>query len=550
MKPSWFNLFAYGCSMRLICSSAYLLLILTALGVFAPGAFSQQHDSELDLILRGNVGSSTPFWLQYNRYDLISDQPGGQLGVRYQERMHFDDDTRLILGTELYGRTDNAFLDRPIHQVYVGLNYRNLLLTVGKREETVGVVQQGVSAGPTIWSGNARPMPKIKLELTEFSPLPFTDGWLSVKGGLAHGWFDSGRVVEDFYLHEKYVYLQVGKRPWPSAYVGLIHMAQWGGYDNARFGQLPDRFNDYMRVFFGKEGDERSPEGWQVNKIGNHLGAWQAGIHYTMGQTDLLLNRSAIFEDGSGLTLRSAIDGLWGINVRHWHGSSSQSRSGGGSEVVGSGSSGFGSGGSRLGSRLGSLSGLGAGGSALGSGLNSGGVGSGSVSYTSLIWEFWHTKFQSGPGLHVPPDGWEGDPHRDEQGNRFGGWDNYFNHSVYRHWTYHGRIIGVPLITFDPDQDRVINNRLIAHHVGIEHRTRSFAVRGTYTWSKNYGTYETPFRESNRVYQHYLLFSVENTLEPWLGAPLLISLEAGLDWGELTGNRSGLLLTLEYHILR
>src|SRR5690625_5426965 len=93
--------------LRLIFSSARLLLILILFGIWVPSAISQtnssqQNETELDLIIRGNSGAQTPFWLEHNRYDLIPDRPGGQLGVRFQERMHLDRDTRLILGEELY----------------------------------------------------------------------------------------------------------------------------------------------------------------------------------------------------------------------------------------------------------------------------------------------------------------------------------------------------------------------------------------------------------------------------------------------------------------
>ena len=532
--------------VRLNFSSARLLLILILFGIWVPSAISQtnssqQNETELDLIIRGNSGAQTPFWLEHNRYDLIPDRPGGQLGFRFQERMHLDRDTRLLLGAELYGRTDGAFLDRPIHQAYLGLNYQNLLLTIGKREETVGIVHQGLSAGPTIWSGNARTMPKVKLELTEFSPLPFTDEWVSVKGGISHGWFDSEREVENFYLHEKYAYLQVGKRPWPQAYVGLIHMAQWGGYDNRKYGALPERFSDYMRIFFARAGDERSPEGWQVNKIGNHVGAWQAGIHYEIGHMEFLVNRSAIFEDGSGFTLRSPEDGLWGINVRHWHsGAGSDSAPGLGGGVFGPG---LGSGSGLLGSGS-PRSGL----AELNSGSYSASGSAETISYTSFIWEFWHTKTQTSPGLHVPPEEWEGDPHYDDQGHRFGGQDNYFNHGVYQAWSYHNRILGVPLITLDPSINRVVNNRLIAHHLGLEHRRGAFKVWGTWTWSKNYGTYEFPYEE--RIYQQSLLIGVAQALDSWIELPVTMSLEAGLDRGDLVGNRSGILVSLVYRILQ
>src|SRR5690625_4891509 len=508
-------------TVRSNCGYANLLLLFAFSGLLTPVAYSQQNESELDLIFRGNVGSTTPFWLQYNRYDLISDQPGGQIGVRYQERMHFDGDTRLILGTELYGRTDNAFLDRPIHQVYVGLNYRNLLFTIGKREETVGIVQQEVSAGPTIWSGNAQPMPKIKLELTEFSPLPFTDRWLSVKGGLAHGWFDSDRVVEDFFLHEKYAYLQVGKRPWPRAYVRLIHMAQWGGYDHRSFGQLSDGMDEYWRIFFGREGGEDAEWHSRDNAAGNHLGSWQAGISWSIGQTDLLLNRSTIFEDGTGFTLWSPEDGLWGLNIRQNH--TSGARDSGRSLGSGGSSGGIGSSGD----------------------VSSGGDGS---SYTLFTWEFWHTKSQSGPGANDRPDDWEGDPRYDADGNRFGGRDHYFNHTIYRPgWSYHDRILGVPFITINPETNQIANNRLIAHHLGLKHQEPEWSVTLFYTWTKNYGSYGVPFEEP--LIQHHYMLSLEHDLSSLLALPLSIGAELGLDHGDLFGNRFGALFTLAYRVL-
>src|SRR5690625_4893695 len=43
---------------------------------------SVSHD--LDLIFRSNIGEETPFWLEHNRYDLISGSSAVQLGLNYK----------------------------------------------------------------------------------------------------------------------------------------------------------------------------------------------------------------------------------------------------------------------------------------------------------------------------------------------------------------------------------------------------------------------------------------------------------------------------------
>lgn len=45
---------------------------------------------------------------------------------------------------------------------------------------------------------------------------------------------------------------------------------------------------------------------------------------------------------------------------------------------------------------------------------------------------------------------------------------NYYGHSVYRTgWTYKGSVIGNPLLTFDPESQRMINNVVVGHHIGV-----------------------------------------------------------------------------------
>lgn len=495
-------------------------LLVACLMIFGEAEATDTTSHGLDLIFRGNIGGNTPFWLQHNRYDQIPTASGAQLGLNYRGEYRAGSDFTFRWQAELYGRSDRGLDDKPFHQLYGAVEYKKWRFSIGKREEKIGEVQHEVSAGPTIWSGNARPMPKVKLELTDYAPVPLTSGWVSVKGGMAHGWFDSGRVVEDFYLHEKYGYLKIGKGPWPSAYLGLVHMAQWGGYDLRRNVDLSGGWDEYWRIFFGREGAEDGDWHSRENVAGNHLGSWQAGIQWSVGRTDLLVNHSTIFEDGTGFKLWSPEDGVWGLNIRQNHGRSAGIGRGSG---TGSGS---------------------------GSGRESGGVfrRGGRESYTLFTWEFWHTKSQSGPGGSNRPDDWEGDPRYDAHGNRFGGRDNYFNHTVYRPgWTYHDRILGVPFIMFDPEINQVTNNRLIAHHIGLKHQESHWSLTLFYTWTKNYGSYGFPLPEP--LTQHHAMISFERDLADVLRLPLQVSAELGLDRGEFYGNRAGVLVGVVYRLL-
>lgn len=68
----------------------------------------------------------------------------------------------------------------------------------------------------------------------------------------------------------------------------------------------------------------------------------------------------------------------------------------------------------------------------------------------AFMYEFYYTKNQS-----------KNSPTTD-------GTDNYFNNNLYRSgWTYESRILGVPFIYLDEDRFRVINNKMMAHHIGI-----------------------------------------------------------------------------------
>lgn len=95
---------------------------------------------------------------------------------------------------------------------------------------------------------------------------------------------------------------------------------------------------------------------------------------------------------------------------------------------------------------------------------------------SSVLYEFYYTKHQS------------------HDVNKWGA-DNYLNHLMTYNsgWTFHEQVIGAPFFLYDNRQDRVINNKFTAHHLGISGNIGSFFNPHPYklllSYRHNEGTY-------------------------------------------------------------
>lgn len=69
---------------------------------------------------------------------------------------------------------------------------------------------------------------------------------------------------------------------------------------------------------------------------------------------------------------------------------------------------------------------------------------------------------------------------------------SYYNHFIYESgWTYEGTVLGNPLLVFSPEQNQVVNNMIIAHHLGIRGTpTPRLGYTARLTYSRNYGVCE------------------------------------------------------------
>ena len=108
----------------------------------------------------------------------------------------------------------------------------------------------------------------------------------------------------------------------------------------------------------------------------------------------------------------------------------------------------------------------------------------------SIVYEFYYTKNQS---FYFP---------------NTDGRDNYFNNLIYKTgWTYNNMVIGAPFFTVDPAGEGVINNKFIAHHLGIggeiEYLANSYPYKLLLSYARNDGLYSKSYSPKQDVFYFF-----------------------------------------------
>lgn len=433
------------------------------------------------------TGKHAPFWFYSNQYGKISTKnnsiyilPSFYRNFNERGKIDYSYNFSPLLRYDGLGRS-------YMHQWYGELKFHFIHFTAGAKEEFYGNQDSTLSSGCIIWSKNARPMPKLKLEINNYTPVPFTWKYLEFKGGMAHGWFDDNEYNKNVWLHHKYFYLRLGgKLPVHVSY-GLHHFAQWGGTNYDPYGKLPHDLEAFKNVFLGRSGDASDPDtpgSESLNKLGNHIGSRNFGAELDLAKMRISLYWQNIFEDGSGKAYRNIKDGLFGISVRS-------------KEKV----------------KL----------------------------ISGFVYELFNTTDQSGRYNLKPGD---------NSGYEYGGNDNYFNNGIYiKGWTFNELVLGNPLITspaiIKGDRyDYIRNNRILAHHLGIEGKTGSILYTFLYTYSLNYGTNYFP-NSPEKGQQSLFLSAVIPDKLPW---KLSLTFKLGADFGNMYESNLGAMLMLSKKI--
>jgi hypothetical protein len=445
---------------------------------FTTKAQSDSINYEVEVLELNSTGTYSPFWMQSNNYGLILEQPHSiyfNLGLS-KEMQHSQ--SLIDYGFKINAsiQSDYKYIYILAHEYYANARLSVFGLSLGAKKEHYGNQDSTLSTGGFLFSKNARPMPKIWAGIENFTPIPFTKGYIEIKGGLSHGWFENNRYVDKALLHHKYAYLRLGGKLPVRIQYGLDHVAQWGGI-SPDYGIQPSGFTDFKRIFFAQEGSSAAVDIDQINTLGNHIISQSMKLELTLNEFDIDAYWQNLSEDGPIRPLWNSMnksDGIWGVSLKNKQFTYIQ----------------------------------------------------------GILYEYINTTDQSGP-FH------------DKDGIVFGGDDSYFNNGIYKSgWSYHTRTIGTALILSPLYNSNGIlqtnNNRIQAHHFGIEGRFGITNYRALATFNKSYGTYGLaiyPAKTLNSIF-------VELTRPIFNKTGIEAKLNLSADYGSFYGNTFGVLVGL------
>ena len=503
------------------------LLLTTALTASAQSASELTYRVEAQATVAS--GDHNPLWLNANKYGLSSlETSNGYLRAAVGRPLETDSLRRWGVGAMAdvavgYGMTSTLV----VQQAYGEVRWLKGLLTIGSKEQPAELKNQELSSGSQCFGINARPVPQVRLSLPDYWDVPFTGGWLGLKGHFSYGRMTDDNWQKDFtgelskhsekvLLHTKAGYLRLHKPGSRLIIEGGLEMAcEFGGKvmtknaagEYTSVYDAPTNLKSFIRAIIPSGNDFESTAGThQENQgaEGNHVGAWNARISWDEPSWGVSIYGDHYFEDISQLfhldydgygygeewrekkesryLLYDLKDMLLGVELRlkrcPW--------------------------------------------------------------LTNIVLEYMNTRYQSGPIYH---DHAQGLP------DHLGGTDSYYQHGIYTGWQHWGQVMGNPLYRsplYNTDgKITVEDNRFRALHFGLSGTPGSLHYRLLATVQKGYGTYGAPFDNPRRNLS--LLAEATYALRGWAEG-VSIRLGLGLDRGSLLGDNTGGQLTFIYQV--
>ena len=423
-----------------------------------------------------STSASNPFWIRSNQFGEVPLESQGftvraQAQKEYASRSATDKkQNRFSYGygirAVVNAGTVNQFL---LSELYGKVRYGAFEFYAGRRREIVGLVDTTLSAGSYIWSGNALPVPKVEISIPTYTPI-LKNGLISIKGNYSHGWLGNSDSVSNVLLHQKSLYVRLGK---PShrfkMYGGFNHQVQWGGnvlYPRVDNGVPITKFGTdwqtYVFVVTAKSlytldtlvinNNAASAEGG--NRVGNHLGTIDLGLEYETSQHKWFLYRQSLYEAGALFYLVNVSDGLHGLSV------------------------------SRKQAKTGIL---------------------------KVCLEYLQTSDQGGPYSSGRA-----------KNQYIKGYEDYMNNGRYIDgWVYQRQTIGTPFImplryttglpqTLNKNPYRIVNNRVQAVTLSVQSRVKQVDLLTRLSVSQHLGNYDLPLNVSQLSAQQQVIFPYKN----------------------------------------
>lgn len=487
-----------------------LRIVFTFLLFFATGLLCKGYDfsNELSDSLNREIiytvesratfssGEYTPFWLVSNLQGLEAPKKNNGW-VRGTLSKNINSSSKFSWGAcaDIVGGW-NVPAPFNIHQLYGEIKYRGFFITAGAKEIWGSYNNPHLSSGNILFSGNAMPIPQVRIGTYGFQPFWGTKKWFSVNAYLAYGKFTDSNwekswVNPEFQRTEGVLFCSRGlwlrggnKEKFPLLVdVGIEMGTQFGGtiYKDGEIIKMPTKFIDWMKAIIPIGGNEKTPVAEQTNVQGNMVGAYNIAIQWIpLSDWSIKGYFEHYFEDHSQMTFEYGWkDWQWGLEVKLPP----------------------------------------------------------NPFISNIVAEYIYTKDQTGPVNH------DWTPEIPEQ---VSGGDNYFNHHLYCSWQNWGMSLGTPLALSPLYNSNhrlyIYNTRFIAYHLGLEgNPLPQLSWRTLFTFSQNWGTYMFPYPDVRNNFSGLIEFKYnpDKKLKGWWG-----KLAVAWDSGKLTGNNFGVMLSI------
>ena len=503
-----------------------LLLAGTAVPSFA------QTEIRTEAQLSAANGDHTPLWLNANKYGLSSlKTKNGYVRAGIFHSIENDSTRRWALGYGADVAVAGGYTSKLIvQQAYADVRWLKGLLTVGSKQQPMELKNQELSSGSQTLGINARPIPSVRLSLPDYWTVPYTRGWLGIKGHVAYGMQTDDNWQKDFTeepfkrtehskIHAKAGYLRIGKEGKPvSVELGLEMACQYGGttYTINPYPDVPgtieyvsiknqDGIKGLIKALIPSGGE--SGEGTYENTSGNHLGSYVARVNMDFPDWYLGIYADHFFEDHSQMFFLDYDGYGQGEEFNEWKDSRWLVYDL--KDIM-------------LGAELKLKK---------------------NPWLNNIVVEYVYTKYQSGPIYH--------DRTR-YISDHIAGRDDYYNNYMQTGWQHWGQVMGNPLyrspLYNDIAEIRVTNNRFWAWHFGLSgDPIDGLHYRVLATWQRGWGTYDSPLPEPERnmslLAEAEYRFHSDHQLKGWA-----VRAAFGADHGGLLGNNLGGQITISKHL--
>jgi len=303
-------------------SSMYKQILFLSLLILTLPLLAQEKNGFAPQVTLGETtlvssGKDLPFWMSSNQNGtIVLHNPTYQLFQAEIKRGLERDSLKkwgyTYGGNLVYGLAGGS--DFQPNQYWLGVRYRSLILKAGAEADPVIYAGLSSTNGNMDHSGNARPVPGIRLSTRGYLPFLFAKKWFSFRFLYEEGFlhFDK-QAISNAHLHHKNLYLRNRLSPTLFLTVGIEHYVFWGG-NSPVYGQEPG-WNQYFRYVLAMKGGKGASLYDRMFTAGNGLGIYNLELKKDWPDYEASFYWNHPFENPSQTSLVNIKDGLFGIHL-------------------------------------------------------------------------------------------------------------------------------------------------------------------------------------------------------------------------------------------